>query len=134
MSDADLIQRYYDAFNAGNVAAMLDCVADDLRHDVNQGAARHGKAAFGTFCEHMSRCYREHLTDLVIMTGPPGRAAAEFTVNGTYLTTDEGLPPATGQTYCLPGAGLFAINDGLITRVTTYYNLPEWERQVLTPA
>ena len=57
-------------------------------------------------------------------------AAAEFTVNGTYLNTDAGLPAARGQTYCLPGASLMTLRDGLICRVTTYYNLADWLRQV----
>ncbi|MEM7545503.1 MAG: ketosteroid isomerase-related protein [Pseudomonadota bacterium] len=131
MSDADLIARYYAAFNAGDTDTMLACLTDDVRHDVNQGGTRQGKAAFAEFCAHMSRCYRERLTDIVIMTGPPGHAAAEFTVHGEYLATDDGLPEATGQQYVLPAGGFFGIRGGQISRVTTYYNLPEWERQVL---
>ena len=58
------------------------------------------------------------------------RAAAEFVVNGTYLKTDEGLPEAKGQTYRLPAGTFFTIRDGKIARVTTYYNLSDWMRQV----
>ena len=65
-----VVQRYFDAFNAGDTAAMLDCLTDDVEHHVNQGGVRHGKAAFAEFCDHMSRCYRETLTDLVIFTSP----------------------------------------------------------------
>lgn len=126
-----LIRDYYDAFNRGDVDGMLDCLADGVRHDVNQGDARLGKAAFAEFCAHMSRTYREELTDMVIMATPDGRrGAAEFTVNGEYLATDEGLPEANGQTYKLPAGAFFDIEDGLITRVTTYYNLTDWMRQV----
>jgi steroid delta-isomerase-like uncharacterized protein len=65
------------------------------------------------------------------MASPDGtRAAAEFTVNGTYLATDEGLPEARGQTYVLPAGGFFSIQDGRIARVVTYYNLADWMRQV----
>lgn len=129
---AALIRDYYDAFNRGDVDGMLDCLSDDIRHDVNQGGARHGKEAFAAFCAHMSRTYREQLTDMVIMAAPDGtRAAAEFVVNGEYLETDEGLPPANGQTYKLPAGGFFDVKDGLITRVTTYYNLNDWMEQVV---
>lgn len=128
---ADLIARYYKAFNAGDTAGMLDCLTDDVRHDVNQGGARHGKAAFTEFCAHMSRCYRERLADIVILTEPTStRAAAEFTVHGEYLTTDEGLPEAAGQTYILPAGTFFDIRDGRISRVTTHYNLADWIAQV----
>jgi len=126
----EIVAAYYTAFNAGDTDAMLALVADDLRHDVNQGAPRRGKALFAEFNAHMTRCYREELTDMVILA-EGNRAAAEFVVNGTYLATDEGLPEATGQTYRLPAGAFLAINDaGLIERITTYYNLADWLRQV----
>jgi steroid delta-isomerase-like uncharacterized protein len=79
----------------------------------------------------MARCYREELRDIVIMAGPDGsRAAAEFRVEGLYLATDAGLPPAKGQRYSLPAGAFYALHDGKITRVTVFYNLQEWLRQV----
>ncbi len=110
---------------------MLDCLSEDVAHHVNQGEFRTGKAAFAEFCAHMSRCYDEKLTDLVIFSASDqGRAAAEFTVNGTYLSTDDGLPEAKGQTYRLPAGSFFEVRDGKITRVTTYCNLSDWMSQV----
>jgi steroid delta-isomerase-like uncharacterized protein len=126
-----LIRRYYDAFNGGDAAGMFDCLADDVVHDVNQGARRVGKAAFTEFSRHMSETYRERLTDIAVMTSPDGaRAAAEFNVHGTYLKTDDGLPPARGQKYQLPAGTFFTVADGRITRVSTYYNLTDWLLQV----
>ena len=49
---------------------------------------------------------------------------------GKNLRTDAGLPEARGQRYVLPAGAFFAIRDGRITRVTTYYNLADWIRQV----
>jgi steroid delta-isomerase-like uncharacterized protein len=126
-----LIRRYYDAFNSGDATGMLACLAENVVHDVNQGARRVGKTAFADFSRHMSETYREQLTDIAVMTSADGsRAAAEFNVHGTYLKTDEGLPPATGQKYQLPAGTFFAVADGRITRVTTYYNLTDWLLQV----
>lgn len=126
-----LIRRYYEAFNLGDADGMLACLADTVAHDVNQGMRREGKDKFRAFCQHMARCYREELTDIVVMTSEDGRrASAEFNVNGTYLETDEGLPPAKGQRYVLPAGTFFAIDGGKITRVTTYYNLTDWLVQV----
>lgn len=125
------IDAYYDAFNRGDLPAMLATLHDDFAHHVNEGAVRLGKEAFADFCRHMSETYREHLTDIVTFSNPEGtRGAAEFIVNGTYLKTDPGLPEARGQTYVLPAGGFFTLKDGLITRVTTYYNLQDWIRQV----
>lgn len=126
-----LLQRYFDAFNGGKLQAMLDCVADDVVHDVNQGERRLGKAKFAEFLAHMDRCYQEQLRDIVLMSNADGtRASAEFTVHGTYKADDEGLPRARGQTYVLPAGTFFAIAHGRITRVTTYYNLKNWIDQV----
>ncbi|MDT8327568.1 MAG: ketosteroid isomerase-related protein [Roseovarius sp.] len=125
------VKAYFDAFNRGDVAAMLACVSEDVAHHVNEGKVRTGKDMFRDFCEHMNRCYREELTDMVIFGAEGGtRAAAEYIVNGTYLETDEGLPEAKGQTYRLPAGSFFTLKDGLITRVVTYYNLADWTAQV----
>lgn len=127
----DLLTRYYAAFNAGDWEGMLSCLAEDVVHDINQGSSQHGKDAFRTFLAHMERCYRERLDGIVLMASEDGsRGAAEFTVHGEYLATDEGLPEADGQTYVLPAGAFFAIEDGCITRVTVYYNLADWCAQV----
>ncbi|MEL7132134.1 MAG: ketosteroid isomerase-related protein [Pseudomonadota bacterium] len=127
----DVVARYFEAFNAGDVDTMLACLTDDIAHHVNEGEVRMGKDLFAAFCAHMTRCYAETLTDMVIMVSADGtRAAAEYTVNGTYLQTDDGLPDATGQSYCLPAGSFFDLRDCKIARVTTYYNLADWVRQV----
>ncbi|TDH36156.1 hypothetical protein E2A64_12765 [Pseudohoeflea suaedae] len=127
----DLIERYFAAFNDHSIEGMLACLHEDVAHDVNQGERRIGLASFKEFSIHMERSYREQLSDMVIMVSEDGnRAAAEFTVRGEYLATDEGLPPADGQTYSLPAGTFFEIDDGKISRVTTYYNLKDWIAQV----
>ena len=132
MDTKALITAYYDAFNAGRTDDMLAMMHDDVEHHVNEGGVRKGKDLFREFNSHMTTSYKENLTDIVIFANEAGdRAAAEFVVNGTYLKTDEGLPPANGQTYRLPAGTFFTIRDGKIARVTTYYNLNEWTRQVV---
>jgi steroid delta-isomerase-like uncharacterized protein len=122
---------YYKAFNAGDWEGMLAYLTEDVAHDVNQGARQVGKAAFREFLARMNRSYREQLKDIVVMASPDAdRAAAEYVVHGTYLATDEGLPPASGQLYVLPGGAFFDLREGRICRVSNYYNLQEWLRQV----
>lgn len=126
-----VVARYFEAFNAGDVDAMLTCLTEDVAHHVNEGQVRHGRDDFAAFCRHMSRCYAEALHDMVILTHADGtRAAAEYVVHGTYLATDGDLPAAHGQRYVLPAGSFFALRSGLICRVTTYYNLADWLRQV----
>jgi len=127
----DIISGYLAAFNRGDWSGMLALLADDVVHDINQGGAEHNKPAFAAFLDRMARCYREELRDIVVMAGPDGsRAAAELQVLGEYLAQDAGLPPARGQRYALSAGAFFALKDGRISRVTMYYNLPEWLRQV----
>ena len=108
-----------------------DRLTDDVAHDINQGGRESGIAAFRAFIDRMNASYREQIVDIVISVSQDGaRAAAEYVVLGTYLKTDEGLPEARGQTYRLPGGAFFAVRDGKVARVTNYYNLQDWLRQV----
>lgn len=125
------ISAYYDAFNAGDTAGMEALLTEDFEHHVNEGQIRRGIEAFRAFNAHMTRCYRENLSDIVVMANDAGtRAAAEFVVNGVYLQSDDGLPEAKGQKYILPAGAFFTLRDGRIQRVTTFYNLADWIRQV----
>ncbi len=127
----DLINNYYQAFNAGDMNAFLNLLDDNIIHDINQGGIQTGKDVFKKFMDHMNQCYKENIRDITIMTNTDGSsAAAKFMVDGAYLATDNGFPEATQQKYSLPAGSFFDIKNGKITRVTTYYNLPEWLKQV----
>ena len=127
----DLLRRYYEAFNAGDTQTFLDLLTEDVAHDVNEAEREIGREAFARFMDRMNASYEERITDLAFMSSPDGsRASAEYVVEGTYLRTDAGLPEASGQTYRLPGGAFFEVRGGKIARVTNYYNLQEWIRQV----
>ena len=126
-----LVRGYYDAFNRGDWAGMLERLSDDVAHDLNQGAREVGRQAFAVFLQRMEASYREQLRDVVVMASEDGlRVAAEYVVHGQYHHTDDGLPPAQGQRYVLPGGALFDVRDGRISRVSNYYNLQDWITQV----
>lgn len=132
----EIVLGYYSAFNRGDWAGMLALLSTDVVHDLNQGGREVGRDAFERFLQRMGDSYREQLRDVVVMTSPDGsRAAAEYIVHGQYLASDadataSGLPPAHGQKYLLPGGAFFELRDGLIHRVSNYYNLREWIEQV----
>lgn len=128
-----LITAYYQAFNAEDTQAILNLLTDDVVHDINQGGQEIGRDRFAAFLARMAGSYREQLQDLVVMATQDGsRASAEFMVHGQYLKSEAGLPPANGQTYTLPAGAFFTVREGKIARVTNYYNLPLWVRQVET--
>lgn len=127
----ELIQDYYAAFNAGDMERFLDLLTDDVVHDINQGGREVGREAFAAFMVRMNDSYREELVDIEVMVNEDGsRAAAEFVVLGTYLKSDPGLPEAHGQKYRLPAGAFFDIRDGKVARISNYYNLEDWIRQV----
>ena len=127
----ELVLTYYAAFNRGDWNGMLELLAEDVVHDLNQGARETGREAFAAFLARMNGSYREQLRDVVVLASLDGqRAAAEYVVHGEYLRTDEGLPPANGQRYVLPGGAFFDIRDDRIARGTNYYNLQDWIAQV----
>ncbi len=131
MDTTDLIRAYYDAFNRGDFSGMVDLLGDDIVHDANQGTRHQGKEWFRGFLAHMDHCYSEQVEELAVLTSPDGRrAAAEFVIEGRYQVSDAGLPPAHGQQYRLPVGAFFDVRDGLIRRVTNYYNLQDWIAQV----
>jgi steroid delta-isomerase-like uncharacterized protein len=131
MTATELVHAYYSAFNAGDMPTFLDLLSDEVVHDINQGERQVGKATFAAFMDKMNRCYRERLSDIVVMQNSEGnRAAAEFVVHGEYLADDQGLPPANGQTYVLPAGAFFEIAGGKLTRISNYYNLNDWIAQV----
>jgi steroid delta-isomerase-like uncharacterized protein len=134
MSRADteaLILDYYSAFNAGDVEGFLALLAEDVIHDINQGGREKGKKAFAAFLARMNRSYEEQIVEIEVLVNESGtRAAAEFIVLGKYLKSDEGLPPATGQTYRLPAGAFFEVKDGKVARISNYYNLEDWLKQV----
>lgn len=131
MNATELVRAYYAAFNAADMETFLGLLHPEIVHDINQGRRETGREAFARFMTHMNRCYHERLEDIVVMGEPTGqRVAAEFVVHGSYIASDEGLPPASGQSYVLPAGAFFEIRDGKVARVTNYYNLNDWIRQV----
>ncbi|HYB10839.1 MAG TPA: ketosteroid isomerase-related protein [Alphaproteobacteria bacterium] len=135
MTTEDLIRAYYAAFNRRDVEGFLALLAEEVMHDVNQGGRQVGKGAFRRFLDRMNERYEERIVDLVVTTGVDGaHAAAEFTVLGRYLKTDDGLPPARGQRYRLAAGAFFEVRDGKVARITNTYNVRNWISQVCEPA
>lgn len=127
----DLLQRYFNALNDRDIRTCLALVSDDLILEPNQGFAEHGRDAFAAHLERQLRCYREAIEPRVILVEPQGgHAACEYRVVGEYLSTDDGLPEACGQGYELRAGAFFEIRDGLISRISLHFNLPDWLAQV----
>lgn len=127
----ETIETYFEAFNASDYDRLLSLLDEDVVHDINQGNREIGREKFSWFLARMRQHYDERIDDLVIMTTPDGsRAAAEYTLRGTYLVTAEDQPPASGQTYSIAAGVFFDFDDGRISRITACCNLRAWVRQI----
>ena len=127
MTAIEIVQEYYIRFNKKDWSGMLELLDPGVRHEPNQGEVRLGIQQFTSFLQMMDDSYDEHLTDMVFYTEPTGtRVAAEFTVTGIYKKGEPELPEAHGQEYVLPAAAFLEVRGEKITRVTTFYNLPQW--------
>ena len=126
-----VIQTYYDCFNKQDIQSFLALLDNQVVHDINQGASEVGIEAFSQFMNRMNNAYQEKVKDLVIMANQDGsRASAEFIIDGIYLATDSDLPKANHQPYSLRCGAFFEVKNSKITRVTNYYNMQDWLKQV----
>ena len=122
-----LVRSFLNALNASDHDAALALVSDDVAHDPFDGEREIGREKLRWRLGLRTRHFDERLADITVMNAPGGiRAAAEFTVRGTYRKTAEGLPEATGQTYALPGGMFFEIGGGEITRISEHRNPVQW--------
>jgi len=122
-----LIEAYFSALNARdwNRAAML--LREDVIHDVDEGGREIGRRAYRDFLQRAAQTCREEVGDLEIMISRSGRrAAAEFIVRGVYLATAAAGRDGATRRYELPLGAFFEIEDGLISRITTYCNTAAW--------
>ncbi len=125
MTTEAAIQAYFDAFNRKDVEALLALLDEHVVHDVNEGPTETGRETFRTFKTGMDGAFDEQIGELYVMVNGD-RGCAEFVVNGTYTRTVQGLPEAENQEYQIPACAIFEVRDGMIKRVTSYYNLRAW--------
>lgn len=130
-SHLNLLEKYYKAFNSGDMETFYSCLSPQVIHDVNEGKSEVGIPAFQAFMDRMNLCYKEELRDIHLMSDENGsHLAARFIVHGTYLKTDPGLPEAKNQKYIIAAGAFFEVSDKKIKRITMYYNLADWIKQV----
>ncbi len=111
-----LITRFLDALNAADTDVALGCLHEDVVLDVSE-ARQFGHAAFRFHLGRRAQQADEQLGDIVVMVNRDGtRAAAEFTRRGTMRMA--GKMGNTGDRYSVSAGMFFAIEDGLIIRIT----------------
>ncbi len=106
-----LIARFFEALNAGDTDTVLECLHEDVVHD-RRANRTFGRQEYRFHIGERMAEVEETMGDIAVMTSDDGtRAAAEFTRRGHRRS-------APDKSYSLTGGTFFAIEDGLITRIT----------------
>lgn len=114
MNARQIVQQYYHYFNQQNWEGMLSLLSDDVVRGAVGGT--HGKDMYRAFLARMDQCYKETLSDMVLMADESGgRIACEFVVNGMYKQTDGNLP-GRQQEHRLPAGAFLTVSGGSSAR------------------
>lgn len=127
MSDLEVAQRYLDAWNARDAAAIsATFTADGTYRDPAAGEIP--GTAVGAFAEHLWSAFPDLSFQIAsVAQAGTGKVVAEWVMQGTNTGSFQGLPP-TGRTITLPGVDVIEIGAGGIKAVTGYFDtraLPE---------
>jgi steroid delta-isomerase-like uncharacterized protein len=127
----DLIQNYYQAFNEENIEKFISTLHPEVIHDICQGETEIGREAFRKFMEFCFDACKENARNIIILCSEDGKyAAAKLVIDGVYLKDVANYPLAKNQKYTLPVHAFFEIKDGLIYRMSCFYNQKDWIKQV----
>jgi steroid delta-isomerase-like uncharacterized protein len=127
------LDRYLDAWNAHDPAAVARHMADDaIYEDVALGRVLHGPSEIANFVEEATRSSSDFRFEAVSLTAG-SNYANEWVMLGT---NDRALPgvPATGRPFRVRGASVGRLDSsGLIVENRDYYNLAELLKQLGVP-
>jgi steroid delta-isomerase-like uncharacterized protein len=120
----DLVERFYGAFNAGDMDAAQACFADDVVATDPTGD-KHGSAAWRAFAETFKTAAPDGRLNTVTVVEGGDTIAVEGTFTGTFtapLQTPQGQAPPTGNAFTVPYVDLFVVREGKFARQRVYYD------------
>ena len=120
------MDRYLDAWNAHDPAAVARHMADDaLYEDVALGRVLHGPSEIAKFVEEATRSSSDFRFEEVSLFTAGNDYANEWIMTGTNDRPQPGVP-ATGRSFRVRGASIGKLDaSGRIVENRDYYNLME---------
>ena len=130
-TNRDFFDRYLDAWNAHDPAAVARYMADDaIYEDVALGRVLHGPSEIAAFVEEATRASSNFRFEEVSLFTAGGDYANEWIMTGTNDREVQGVP-ATGRSFRVRGASVGKLDtSGRIVENRDYYNLAEMFAQL----
>jgi steroid delta-isomerase-like uncharacterized protein len=130
-TDRAFFDKYLDAWNAHDPAAVARYMADDaIYEDVALGRVLHGPAEIAAFVEEATRASRDFRFEEVSLFTAGRDYANEWIMTGTNDREVQGVP-ATGRSFRVRGASVGKLDTSRrIVENRDYYNLSEMFAQL----
>ena len=131
MKTEELIQTYYREFNKRNVVGLLKILHPHVIHTTFAGNIEIGLDAFQKYILGVFDCVKETVSNVIILVSDDGRyASAQVICDGEYVKTAYNYPEARNQKYSVECHSFFEIKDGLIYKLSNYFNEKDWLAQI----
>ncbi|QXT35823.1 nuclear transport factor 2 family protein [Sphingomonas sanguinis] len=114
-----IIQRYIDAYNRKDAAALVACVGDDVVFEnvSNSGQSMKikGRAAFAELAEQAATMFATRHQTITNAVVDGDRVAMEVDWTGTPAVDLDSMK--AGEPVAMRGASFMTIREGLLTRI-----------------
>jgi steroid delta-isomerase-like uncharacterized protein len=118
-----ILQAYEDAWSSGDAAQVAALYSETaIREDVPTGTTSNGRAEIEAFASGLFAVDSDVLLDVTDGFVGETWAVVEWTFSGVHQ--------ATGSEVTFRGASVLELEDGLISRESDYYDLPEMQQQI----
>src|SRR5262245_42829300 len=118
----DIAQRYFDAWNQHDVAAIVASFAETGTYSDPVTPVPLTGSAIGSYAQGLWGAFPDLSFDVVSITeNASGLVSAEWLMKGANTGPFSGLPP-TGASVVLPGADFIRVDGGKIRSVQGYFD------------
>lgn len=118
-----ILQAYEDAWSSGDAAQVAALYTETAtRDDVPSAMISHGRPAIEAFAAGLFKVDDDIVMDVTDGFVGENWAVAEWTYHGIQL--------ASGKEVTFRGASVLELENGLISRESDYYDLPEMQQQI----
>jgi steroid delta-isomerase-like uncharacterized protein len=120
---ASILQAYGDAWSSGDAAQVAALYGESaVREDVPTGTTSDGRAAIEAFAAGLFAVDSDVRLDVTGGFAGESWAVVEWTFSGIHQ--------ATGSEVTFRGVSVLELENGLISRETDYYDLPQMQEQI----